>query len=71
MTGGAHVYRPDNRDGVRWCGERPTGCMGFVAMQRACVLPLHHGGDVHQSKDGTTFPRKVARRVVPERAVRF
>jgi len=48
------------------CGERPTGCMGFVAMQRACVLPERHKGD-HESKDNTTFPRKAARRVVEER----
>jgi len=45
---------------TRFCGERPTGCMGFVAMQRACVLPKHHEGE-HRDKWGETFPRATKR----------
>lgn len=68
-VGGVRRYEPGEREERPICGERPTGCMGFVAMQRACVLPRHDEGD-HVSRDGTTFPRKAARRSidrVPER----
>ena len=68
MTGGTPLRRipSPSLDETQFCMTRPANCMGGLRMARACVLPLHHLGE-HQAKDGVTFPRKVARRVVEER----